>query len=111
MNIKEYQDFVKEGASPSYDDKLAVVGLMGELGELADVIKKKHIYADTRKFEERFGMTMKEKIKDEAGDVLWQYVLVLCKLGLSIEEVMDSNVKKLNNRHKGIKTMRNGGER
>lgn len=111
MNNKEYQKFVEEGAHPSYDDKLAIVGLVGEVGELADVVKKKCIYEDMSRFERKFGMTIEEKIKDEAGDVLWQYVLVLCRFGISIDDVMEYNVRKLRARHKDGIPARDGGNR
>ena len=63
---------MKEGASPKYTKELSLLGLMGEVGELADVVKKSNIYADMSKFEAKYGMSVEEKIADEAGDVLWQ---------------------------------------
>ena len=36
MTIKEYQEYVRNGASDKYDNKLALLGLMGEVGELSD---------------------------------------------------------------------------
>ena len=87
MDIKEYQEYVRAGASPAYDQHLALLGLVGEIGELCeagnatvspmgtclklesyvgqlcDVIKKVHIYLDMSKFEKKYGMTAEEKIK------------------------------------------------
>ena len=40
MTIKEYQEYVRNGASDKYDNKLALLGLMGEVGELSDIVKK-----------------------------------------------------------------------
>ena len=111
MNIKEYQEFVKEGASPKYDKLLSVVGLMGEVGELADVTKKEVIYDDMSKFVEKYGMSVREKIIDEAGDVLWQYVNLLNQYGVTIEEIIENNYNKLINRHNGVKTSSDGGKR
>lgn len=55
-------------------------------------------------------MTVQEKIEDEAGDVLWQLMLVLCKYDLDVEKVIENNVKKLNTRHGGPnKTAEDGG--
>lgn len=110
MNIKEYQEYVRDGANPVYTPQLALLGLMGELGELSDVIKKEHIYNDMSKFEEKYGMSVADKVKDECGDVLWQYMLVLCKYNLNIEDVIEENVRKLNSRHGGAgKTASDGG--
>ena len=110
MNIVEYQQYVKQGANPIYDNKLAILGLIGEIGELADVVKKQHIYEDMSKFEAKYGMSVQEKIKDEAGDCLWQLMLVLCKYDLDVQDVINSNVEKLNSRHGGTgKTAKDGG--
>lgn len=110
MTIKEYQQYVEEGANPIYTQQLALLGLVGEVGELSDVVKKQNIYSDMSRFEQKYGMTVKEKICDEAGDVLWQYMLVLCKYGLSIEDVIACNVEKLNKRHGGAgRTASDGG--
>lgn len=111
MNIKEYQQFVKEGASPKYTKLLSIVGLVGEVGELADVIKKEIIYDDMSKFESKYGVTVGEKIIDEAGDCLWQLINVLNMYDLNIETVINYNKNKLLNRHNGVKTSKDGGKR
>lgn len=109
MTIEEYRQFVIEGASPAYDSKLALLGLVGEVGELADVVKKENIYSDMSKFVDKYGMSVKDKIIDEAGDVFWQYTLVLAKYGVTLEEVMEKNFAKLTKRHGGVKTSADGG--
>lgn len=110
MTIQEYQEYVRAGASPAYDQQLALLGLVGEVGELCDVGKKQAIYSDMSKFEKKYGMTVPEKIKDEAGDCLWQLALVLCKYDLTFDEVINYNVEKLNARHGGAgKTAVDGG--
>ena len=170
MNIKEYQEYVRAGASPAYDQQLALLGLVGEvselceagnstcsvagsclnlesyIGQLCDVIKKVHIYSDMSKFEKKYGMTaeekikmlatqakealgniesatdlfadvsekrspeMREEVKSECGDCLWQLALVLCKYDLTFDEVINYNVEKLNARHGGAgKTAVDGG--
>lgn len=110
MTIEDYQKYVQEGASPAYTKELSLLGLMGEVGELADVVKKEHIYADMHKFEQKYGMSVQDKIRDEAGDVLWQYMLVLSLYGLSVGDVISKNIEKLNSRHGGAgKTAADGG--
>lgn len=108
---EKYQEFVIDGASPKYDKKLAVIGLIGEVGELADVIKKETIYEDMSKFEEKYGMSVREKAKDELGDVLWQFTLLFSMYGLDLNEIIRSNISKLMKRHGGIKTSKDGGSR
>ena len=110
MNIQEYQEYVRQGANPVYTPQLALLGLVGEVGELCDVLKKEQIYADMSKFEAKYGMSVKDKIRDEAGDVLWRLMLVLCKYNLTIDDVVAENVRKLNSRHGGAgKTATDGG--
>lgn len=110
MNSKNYQEFVETSASSKYDNKLAIIGLVGEVGELADVVKKQTIYDDMSKFVEKYGMSVRDKIIDECGDTLWQLTLVMCKYGVTIEEVMDKNYEKLTKRHGGAgKTASDGG--
>ena len=111
MTNSKYRRFVEEGASSAYTPELAMLGLMGEVGELSDVVKKEAIYPDMTKFIEKYGMGVKDKIADEAGDVLWQYTLVLIKYGLTLDEVMQKNYEKLISRHGGTTLRRDGGER
>ena len=39
---------------------------------------------------------MREEVKSECGDCLWQLALVLCKYDLTFDEVINYNVEKLN---------------
>lgn len=111
MEVKDYQKFVKDGASEEYTKQLAFIGLMGEVGELADVIKKEAIYPDMSKFIERYGVGIEEKIVDEAGDVLWQFINLLNMYNLDFDEIMKYNYNKLTMRHEGIKVSKDGGKR
>lgn len=101
--MNDYQEFVCRCASPRYSKELAALGLAGEVGELCDVIKKSTIYPMIPRG--------RDEIVDEAGDVLWQLVNLLNQYGITLEEVMDHNISKLINRHKGERTAENGGER
>lgn len=112
MNIKEYQQYVKEGMSPQYTKQLAVIGAMGELGELADVIKKEAIYSDMSKFVAKYGMPVEAMTESELGDVFWQIFCLANVCGLDVEKVLEHNVEKLNARHGGAgKTDSTGGKR
>ena len=72
----------------------AVVGMMAESGEFAEVVKKKVFQADTEfTNEEIFHM------KRELGDVLWYWVQGCMALGFTPEEVMKENIKKLEARY------------
>lgn len=109
--MNEYQKFVRDNASPKYDKALALIGLMGEVGELADVVKKEAIYDDMSRFIENYGMSVREKIIDEAGDVLWQYVNLLNQYDINLEDIIQYNTNKLMKRHDKGGTSHNGGKR
>lgn len=72
----------------------ALIGMMAESGEFAEVVKKKIFQADS-KFtdDEIFHM------KRELGDVLWYWVQGCIALGFTPHEVMDENIRKLEKRY------------
>lgn len=63
-----------------------LLGLMTEIGELADVFKKNLAY----------GKKMDDvNIREEIGDILW-YLANLCDVrGYNLEEIMRTNISKL----------------
>ncbi len=62
------------------------IGLTGEAGEVADLVKKGIFHQQ--------GID-RTKMKKELGDVLW-YLSALCtEFGFTLEEVMQQNVDKL----------------
>ena len=72
----------------------ALIGMMAESGEFAEVVKKKLFQADTNfTDDEIFHM------KRELGDVLWYWVQGCTALGFTPDEVMDENINKLEKRY------------
>ena len=72
----------------------ALIGMMAESGEFAEVVKKKVFQADSKfKSDEIFHM------KRELGDVLWYWVQGCMALGITPDEVMDENIRKLESRY------------
>ena len=105
MNVRDYQEYVRQGMRPAYQDlQFAALALVGEVGEVCDVIKKKSIYS-------KLTIDLQEKLKDELGDVIWQWMACVNALGLTAESVMEYNIEKLNKRHGGATTDLTGGER
>lgn len=105
MDSKDYQEYVKQGASEKYKDlQFAALALVGEVGEVCDVIKKANIYTEQQ-------IDIREKIKDEVSDVIWQTFALLNSANLTFDEVTDFNVQKLNARHGGAKLDATGGKR
>lgn len=107
MEIKEYQEYVRQGASDKYKDlKFAGLALVGEVGEVCDVIKKASIYTDEQKY-----VDCKTKLLDELGDVLWQWMAIVNCLDIDVDKIIEHNVTKLNQRHGGATIDKTGGKR
>ena len=68
----------------------AALGLCGESGEFADLLKK-YLYQGHDEDEER--------MIDELGDVLWYVSLAADALGVTMSEVMLGNIEKLKKRY------------
>lgn len=73
---------------------LGAMGVSREASEVAEIVERWLFFGQ--------GLDV-EKIKDELGDVLW-YMALLCETtGLTLGEVVDHNVEKLNRRYPGGK--------
>lgn len=91
-NLKTYQTFCKKNWRPGCDDMVFALGLGGETGEVLEIIKKAR---------RDIMVVDKQHLKEELGDVLW-YVANLCNVyGLSMQEVLDNNISKLEARYGG----------
>ncbi len=96
MDLNYYQNEARKtalypdvGKNPIYP----TLGLNGEAGEVADKVKKvlrdkKGIFDDQTIYD----------IKLELGDVLWYVAQLSSELGLKLDEVAGSNLKKLASR-------------
>lgn len=98
MNFDEYQKKSRETAIyPDQGDNYIypVLGLVGEAGEVAEKIKK--ILRDSKgEIDDR----KKEEIKKELGDVLWYLSQLSTELDLSLGDIAELNIEKLQSRHK-----------
>ncbi len=99
MDIKTYLIESEKTLSSGFDadtqiQKLlhGVIGLSTESGELLDALKK-HVY---------YGQPLDEvNLKEEMGDVMWYFAILLRELGLDFENVLDKNIEKLRSRYGG----------
>jgi NTP pyrophosphatase (non-canonical NTP hydrolase) len=92
---QEYQEFVtnkmkKDFESPRIAVCCQLLGLAGETGELCDGIKKSFFH--DKEYE-------REKQVKEMGDVLFYLIASAELLGITFDEIIDENVKKLNARY------------
>ncbi|MAJ97450.1 hypothetical protein CL644_01060 [bacterium] len=97
MEMNEYQDKASETAIFEHDDVdeliYTALGLAGETGEVVEKIKK--IYRNDK------GVISEDKVNDlkrEMGDVLWYLSQMARVLGVTLEDVAQENVKKLQDR-------------
>jgi NTP pyrophosphatase (non-canonical NTP hydrolase) len=69
---------------------VAALGLAGESGEFAELVKK-HLFHD-HPFD-------RDKAIKEVGDVLWYVAQACTALGIQLEEVAEKNINKLKERY------------
>lgn len=98
MNFEEYQAEARQTAL--YPRRLQnleypTLGLAGEAGEVANIVKKIQ-----RDFGGEITEETRRKLKDELGDVLWYISACADELGLTLAEIAEFNVEKLARRHK-----------
>lgn len=97
MNFEEYQAAARKTAL--YPRRMSnleypTLGLTGEAGEVANVVKKIQRDNDGIITDETRG-----KLKDELGDVLWYISACADELSMTLDEIASFNVDKLAKRH------------
>ena len=95
MKANEYQDWTEKTAMYPKDEGIVytALGLTGEAGEVANVVKK--ILRDDN------GLLLQEKhdkLVAELGDVLWYAARLATELNVTLEDVMQQNHDKLEDR-------------
>lgn len=115
MDNKKFLEEALKVDRPTYDDIAerlqdrkalrllhAQIGLSGEVGELADAIKKNVMYGKPLDI---------TNLKEECGDVLWYMAILLDEIGSSFDEVMAINDAKLKVRYPNGYTDKNASLR
>lgn len=93
MDINEYQKFAMRTLNPKIEKKELILnasmGLCGESGEVIDLVKK-HLFQ---------GHDLDEKVLiKELGDVAWYLAEAATALNVNLSEILEKNIKKLENR-------------
>ena len=108
MDFAEYQKLSRKTAV--YPKKYRLIypalGLNGEAGEVAEKVKK--ILRDENG---KITPANKEELSKELGDVLWYLSQLATELGLNLEEVAETNLKKLFSRKRRGKLHGSGDNR
>ncbi len=97
MKFEEYQNQARETALyPNRFENIEypTLGLTGEAGEVANIVKKIQ-----RDFDGEITDEIRAKLKDELGDVLWYISACADELNLTLTEIAEFNVEKLAKRH------------
>ena len=86
FSLEEYQLGAVETLGPDRDARSLALGVAGEAGEVAEIIKKGF----------RPGKTVDvEHLKEEIGDVLWYLAVLADTYDLDLEEIALDNLEKL----------------
>jgi NTP pyrophosphatase (non-canonical NTP hydrolase) len=92
MNNQEYQTWVRKmwtGKAKRLslrDDYIMGIGLGGETGEVLEILKKS--------VRDEVAPDMKH-LTEELGDVLYYLTMICCRHGITLQDILDKNVKKL----------------
>lgn len=94
MTINEYQSLAMRTSNRelSKDNHLlnGVLGLAGESGEIADLVKKHQMQGHTLDI---------EHVAKELGDVCWYIAKTATAIGCDLETIMKMNIEKLRKRY------------
>jgi NTP pyrophosphatase (non-canonical NTP hydrolase) len=97
MNFNDYQilahrtsAFRKDNPQSDYHLCMAALGLIGESGEFADLVKKHFFHSHPYD---------SYKLKDELSDVLWYVAEACTAIGITLENLAVHNIDKLKSRY------------
>ena len=91
MDFNTYQtEAAKTVSENGFDLRNAALGLCGEAGEFADLVKK---------FTYQGHDLDKEHLKRELGDIMWYMALAATIIDCDLEDVAETNIAKLRARY------------
>lgn len=93
MSANDYQRMASRTAGEENREEWllnAALGLSGESGEVADIIKKYRFHGHELNLDE---------LKKELGDCCWYIALFCTALKIDLQEVMEDNIEKLKKRY------------
>lgn len=90
MTVQEYQAFATLGHRPGDGPVVHSLGIIGEVGEVIDCIKKSLRDETPIDF---------EHLKEELGDVLWYICNIATDYHIDMQDVINTNVSKIKRRY------------
>ena len=95
LTLSQYQGYAQRTAVAGGDGDrrliIAALGLAGEAGEFANLVKKLTAHGHTD--------ITPEVLADELGDIMWYVAEAASAVGLDLGEIASQNVEKLRNRY------------
>lgn len=91
--LDEYQQFVAKTVWSSVENDLQWAGnaLGSEVGETLQILEKL-----TRKYGGEMTADIRAHLSEELGDIIWNVTNIANILGLSLDEIIEDNISKLN---------------
>lgn len=89
MELNYYQTQADNSRIPTADLEYLLLGFIGEVGEVYSLLAK-NIRDETEVDD--------DKLKKELGDCLWFIAIISHDFGLSLDDLAQENLKKLNSR-------------
>lgn len=102
MDMNLYQYKAMGFRLPSADQDYAIAGLAGEVGELFSYLAKS--------IRDDYPLDP-ETIKKELGDILWFVAAIGHDFGFGLQDIAETNLKKLGSRQKRNKIKGSGDDR
>jgi NTP pyrophosphatase (non-canonical NTP hydrolase) len=108
--IMNFNDYQKQAAAfnvikdPKHQPISYTLGLAGESGEVAEIVKKA-----IRNFDGDFSRVSHDDLKKELGDVLWYIAMLAGTFDITLDDVATANLQKLTDR-KGRDAIKGVGE-
>ncbi len=93
MTLNDYQELARRTLGPRPEDQQlanAALGLSGEAGEVADMMKKHLFHAHPLD---------RDAMVKELGDCMWYVAAMATALGVELDEIGERNIAKLRKRY------------
>ena len=100
MNFDDYQKRAlttvhQSKVDPLMQQTIWALGIAGEAGEIIEKWKKIIAYKDGKIIDEDLA-----ELAKELGDIIWYVAVMANSLGLSLNDIVQANLKKLSDRQK-----------
>jgi len=110
FKIEDFIEFVKEYSYKDKDPLFSMNATVGELGELANVIKKKEYFEHFEEYKKQVFIDISKgkrvdfdtQMNDEMGDTLFYLFQLMTALGLNIQSVCKAQMDKIENQSKEL---------